>query len=260
MLKTCLIVLALCGSDIGIANFAPENDFYKYDDVGFLGNVSQTSFESICDRVEAVYRPIFEKHGMTLTIFRDWQDSTVNAYASIQGRNASVNMFGGLARRPEITDAGFALVVCHEIGHHLAGYPFVPGVPLSAEGQADYFGTAACARKIIDWFDALTPEVKRDAGYICDGAFPNGSDNCLNISMAAQSTANLLAKLAGDKEPSIVWKDESKVRVTNTKHPRAQCRLDTFMSGNMCSKSWNDDVIPRANADLCRRPRCWFAG
>ena len=35
-----------------------------------------------------------------------------------------VAMFGGLARRPEVTKDAFQFVVCHEVGHHLAGWPF----------------------------------------------------------------------------------------------------------------------------------------
>ena len=58
-----------------------------------------------------------------------------------------VIMFGGLARRPEITADGFLLVVCHELGHHLAGYPFIDDWAAN-EGQADYFATQSCTKNI----------------------------------------------------------------------------------------------------------------
>ena len=47
-----------------------------------------------------------------------WKNDTVNANAQQRGRNWIVNMYGGLARRPEIFFRRFAMVLCHELGHH----------------------------------------------------------------------------------------------------------------------------------------------
>jgi Zn-dependent protease with chaperone function len=53
-------------------------------------------------------------------------------------------MFGGLARDPLVTKDGFSAVICHEIGHHIAGAPRKGFSWASNEGQADYFATTKC--------------------------------------------------------------------------------------------------------------------
>src|SRR6478609_9034269 len=69
--------------------------------------------------------------------------------APIKSTTYRVHMYGGLARRPEVTPDGFTLVVCHEVGHHFGGYPFVRDAYWAAnDGQADYFSTLACARRL----------------------------------------------------------------------------------------------------------------
>ena len=74
--------------------------------------------------------------------------NTVNANASQRGRTWIVNMYGGLARRPEITPDGFAMVLCHELGHHMGGFPFVSGWAAN-EGQSDLFATLSCGRILL---------------------------------------------------------------------------------------------------------------
>jgi hypothetical protein len=58
-------------------------------------------------------------------------------------------VYGGLARHGEITPDGFALVLCHEIGHHLGGVPRYSGANgwASNEGQSDYFAATKCLRR-----------------------------------------------------------------------------------------------------------------
>ena len=46
-----------------------------------------------------------------------------------------------------MTPDGFALVLCHELGHHLAGNPRVQAWAAN-EGQSDYFSTQSCAREL----------------------------------------------------------------------------------------------------------------
>jgi len=77
-----------------------------------------------------------------LVIDKHWEDGTVNAYASENGNNDVISMFGGLARHPAITPDAFYLVACHEIGHHLGGAPKKGNTQwASNEGQADSVNT-----------------------------------------------------------------------------------------------------------------------
>ena len=107
------------------ASFLPPNDLHLEDDLHTKdANMTEAEFNQIVDQVGAFYGPVVAHHGAQLTMLKNWQATMVNAYANQEGNNWVVAMFGGLARRPEITPDGFALVVCHELGHHLAGYPF----------------------------------------------------------------------------------------------------------------------------------------
>ena len=150
--------------------FLPENDKYiGVDQQSNLGGLDEAQFNAVIDEVEAIYKPIVAAKGGTLNVKRLWTDGTVNASAQRQGSTYVVNMYGGLARHQAVTADGFALVVCHEIGHHIGGSPVYGGKPSQAngsggwgggggggsnswasnEGQSDYFANTKCLRKVF---------------------------------------------------------------------------------------------------------------
>src|SRR5690606_9265008 len=102
------------------------------------------------EMVTRVYAPIMESKGASLKVFKNWKSSTVNAYVTGRGKVRKITMLGGLARHKSITPDGLAYVVCHELGHHLGGFPKKtwPSV-WSNEGQADYFANLKCLRKVF---------------------------------------------------------------------------------------------------------------
>jgi hypothetical protein len=201
-------------------------------------------------------------------------------------------MYGGLARRSEVTPDGFALVVCHELGHHLAGFPF-RGSFLATwaanEGQSDYFATQACARKMWKADIAKNAEYREKVGGYerdrCDAAWTSEADRdlCYRVANAGLSLGSLLAALKKDGEPRFETPDEKKVASTFHGHPAAQCRLDTYLAGAACPVAFLDDIIPgrgqaggqgsRAAEEtayryscsgasafaVAARPSCWFA-
>jgi hypothetical protein len=253
-------------------------------------NISQEKFNQIIDKAEAVYGPLIRTHKGVLKINRLWKDNTVNASARQDGQTWEVNMFGGLARRPEITPDGFAMVVCHELGHHLGGYSFYSdsdSVWASNEGQSDYFASHACAKEI--WKDE--PELNANfrkkvlpfAQKVCDINHSRQADRdiCYRSSVAGMSLATLLAKLRESPAPKFETPDSSIVDVTYEEHPEAQCRLDTYLAGAACTvpfdksiipaKKFSDKFGPKAEKEAGRysclardgwltaqRPRCWF--
>ena len=121
-------------------SFFPENDLWKEDDLYKRNaNVTEEMFNKIIDVADSIYQPIAKQNNERLTINRRWTDATVNANASRFFGQVTVNMFGGLARRDEITPEGFALVLCHELGHAYGGTPYInTWNQMSAEGQADF--------------------------------------------------------------------------------------------------------------------------
>ncbi|MBF0443849.1 MAG: M48 family metalloprotease [Oligoflexales bacterium] len=274
-----------------IDRFMPENDLYLEDNL-FNANMTEDTFNAILDNIKTYYEPIIQGHGATLVIERNWSDSTVNAYAYQEGTSWYIAMFGGMARRAEITEDGFAMVACHELGHHLAGFPFYPdGNEWAAnEGQSDYFATLACARKI--WPATERAEMEKN-GIKCASELPSNrvladtvdpvakekcdsvyTDLCLTdkydcyrAAMAGYSLGNLLAVL-GKTKVSFSTPDKKVVTKTSNSHPAAQCRLDTYFAGALCNMSWQDSLIPAdekestkvncAKGSVAQRPLCWF--
>jgi uncharacterized protein YkwD len=238
----------------------PDNTLHLQDKMQ-RPNITETDFNSILDVIEDTYKPIFQSFGANFVLERAWSDSTVNAYADQVGRDWIVHMYGGMARRQEMNVAGFGLVACHEIGHHLGGFPKYSDSPWAAnEGQSDYFSTFACARKV---FDSLpVPTVTGKAKEACD-KWPDQSarETCYKIMDGGLALGKLLAVLGGERVPTYETPDPSVVTKTSDSHPRAQCRLDTYYAGEVCAdKVWNDKVIPTTKDAVCaNRPRCWYA-
>lgn len=283
------VVSAAPSSLVQGPNFLPPNQLNLEDRVDSVGAIDEQLFNQIIDEIIGIYAPIVREHGATLVASKRWNDSTVNAYAQQNGGKWLVTMFGGLARRPEVTPDGFAMVVCHELGHHLAGYAFYEGDWGASEGQADYFATHACAKKI---WGKKTRENRLHQHALnryyekgCNAAWGTASDRalCYRVADASQSLANLLSQLGRDPAPSFDTPDRTVVRKTDTSHPRGQCRLDTFFQGSLCKVPFDDTVIPGKGSPAgqdsldaekesaqysCHqsqgfsagaRPLCWFA-
>lgn len=248
--------------------FLPENDLkIPVGDVNALG-ISEAEFHAVLDKVEPIYAPIIAAKGAKLVVERKWDDATVNAYAFQQGKEWHIAMFGGLARHQAVTAEGFALVACHEIGHHIGGFPKKSWA--TNEGGADYYATLKCLRRVFPGLEAAKP-LDPTAAAACERLFPAEKDRflCQAGSMAGLSIANLFMALRpGTPQPKFETPDPGVVSRTNDNHPAAQCRLDTYFQGAVCTASLaaeqsNSDPVPGACTKAAGfndglRPRCWY--
>ena len=248
----------------------PNNMKIPIGDVRALG-IKEDVFNRVMDKAAAVYAPIIASRGGTLKVNRLWSNPTVNASAEQRGSTWIINMYGGLARHAAVTEEGFALVVCHELGHHLGGYPRYSDDPwASNEGQSDYFAVAKCLRKAYPL--AKTPAgVDPVAAKRCESAFPAGAErnSCLSNALGGMSVAKLFQDLMGASvPPKFDTPDTSEVAQTDDSHPDTQCRLDTYFQGALCAKSQNEDFSTTDGVKgACTasqgfkegfRPRCWY--
>ncbi len=273
-------------NEIGTEGIVPENDmFIPVHAKGVKTGITEEQFNTIIDQAEALYGPIIKEAGGELSVKRNWTDGTVNAFASRSGSNWVVQMFGGLARHETITPDGFALVVCHEIGHHIGGAPKKAGGGgwwggnvsswASNEGQADYFATLKCLRKLFvnDDNEAIvrTMEVPATLASSCGEAFKSAADRtiCIRGGMAGMSVAKLFQALRNETVlPDFDKPDSKVVPKTNDNHPAYQCRLDTYFQGALCDMDDATDVSqtdekvgtchPALNDTVGNRPLCWF--
>jgi len=285
LLLTTLVTLSLatpalaCTVD-GSEGIVPENDLYISADAKSMmnSNIDEAKFNEVIDKVVDVYAPIVSSEGGTLRVERNWDDGTVNAYAHRRGGTWNIAMFGGLARHETITEDGFALVVCHEIGHHIGGAPKKGGwfsTWATNEGQADYFATLKCLRKTFRNEDNKAIVAKLDVPEVvvnkCAAQFSNEEDQliCQRGAMAGMSTAKLFQALRRQTTPpAFDTPDANVVDKTNHNHPETQCRLDTYYMGAVCDVIDNDSVDQDDESEgVCYRasghengvrPLCWF--
>ena len=183
-------------------SFAPDNQLWLDVSDKDAAGITQDQFNQVVDKVSAVLAPIVKAKGGILSVERRWTDGTVNAYANRSGKNWMVHMFGGLARYQGMTTDGFALVMCHEIAHHLGGAPKTSSSPwASVEGQSDYIGVMKCLREVFKGEDNITivknmsidPLVKAR----CENVYktPDQIAFCERASMTGKTLAEILADL-----------------------------------------------------------------
>lgn len=261
----------------------PDNDLYiSHTQKGV--DMTEDQFNKNIDNIEKIYGPIIkDKYKANLKVFRKWEDGTVNAYARQVGDTWEVHMFGGLARHELVTDDGFMAVVCHEVGHHIGGAPkkvsWWGSAWASNEGQSDYFATTKCLRKFfekdlketLDRYNAADKsEQEIIAKNACDEAHLAEAERaiCYRGALAGKSLAALLGSLRGNSDVKFDTPDPSVVEKTDDKHPKAQCRMDTYFQGALCDK---DQMIFPSKDDAavgyCMRaesynkgirPLCWY--
>lgn len=280
------------------ATFLPNNDLWKQDSMAsFQSGLTEAQFNKVIDKVSQALEPSVRLHGGNLSVKRLWSNGTVNASSSHLFGQWYVLMYGGLARRPEVTEDGFALVMCHEMGHHLGGFPFYGFMSrwAASEGEADYFATDVCLKKL--WADDKVENAKSRFNvdpYVkqkCDTSWKDeDSQNlCYRSANASVSLGRLLQTLkhsgmASSQIPELHFHtpDSTHVQKTNVSYPSNQCRLDTYFAGSLCTANFDLNVIPgrnyfrdqtspaaekRATKYSCapyrgftegNRPGCWF--
>ncbi len=267
-------------SEHGTSGIAEENTMHiGVNDKNANKTIDETAFNSVLDRIEALYTPDFAARGKRLDVVRKWDDGTVNAYAQQSGNTWKITMFGGLARHVEATADAFAAVACHELGHHIGGAPKKGSIWGSSwasnEGQSDYFATSKCMRKFMEVDDnqavVAAMEIPQVVTDRCEASFANAEEiaMCQRGAMAGEALAKLLNSLRTGSDPvAFTTPDRAVVSSTNHNHPAAQCRLDTYFAGAICDQDASiDPDSSDAKTGYCMRvdgyqdgtrPLCWF--
>ncbi len=264
-----------------IARFAPENDLYIGVEQS-RGGIDKATFDELIDRAERIYKPIIKQRGGNLAMVAKWDDGTVNAYTLRQGNSWQVHMFGGLARMGAMTEEGFAMVICHELGHQIGGLPKKTswwGVAswAAAEGQSDYFSTAKCMKLMYKDQDNTTALINQTippvASEKCQEVYSSTQDQevCLRTSLGALALGEVLASMGGQTTgfPKLETPSTQVVQKTNVSgYPSSQCRVDTYFQGALCDIAGDVDTsesdihqgyCARENGyTIGTRPLCWF--
>lgn len=257
-------------------SLAPENDLY-IDVNAKSSNITKAQFKRILNKIKDIYSPILAKHGAKLVIKKKWYHGKVNAYATRRGKRWIIAMYGGLARHSYTTPDSFALVACHELGHHLGQGPKKSGhMWASSEGQSDYYSTLKCIRKYFAGDDNLKIVAQMEVNPLiaqkCSDHFQHIEDIaiCKRSAMAGWALARVLKDMKKYEKP-IAFETPDPLVVKTTNHagyPSIQCRLDTYLAGGLCHVHHDVELSPtdlfegvcaRINGDDAgARPLCWF--
>ena len=243
------------------------------------GNITKKEFDSLLKKIKKTYKKRVHKNGGLFKVKGKWKSNRVNAFAYRAGPIWGLTALGGLARHPLINYDGFALVLCHEMGHHLGGAPksktyFKRWV--SFEGQADYWATLKCFRHIlkdennIQFLEEHVEEIPVWASLRCIDTYENEQDSaiCIRSIMAGLTMTKLIANYKHEESPKLGNSNLTIIEKTTPWHPETQCRLDTYAQGALCpvdslTRVDNDDpsigTCSRENGDnQGNRPLCWY--
>jgi len=242
-------------------------------------SMTEKRFMEILDWFYAQYVDEIKARGAKLKIIPDWPESMANAFAQREEDTWIIRVLGGMARHPAVTEDAFILVLCHEMGHHIGGAPkkkdFFSTSWASDEGQADYWATLKCTRKIWEQDDnqmiIATMDIPKTLETECDKSFSDKNESalCKRVGMASLSHARFLNRRDEIHTPvSFDTPSTREVRRTNHKHPKPQCRLDITFQASICPINYQVDVSSTdASIGTChelnghdrgKRPRCWY--
>lgn len=250
--------------------------------------ITEKQFNSVISEFLKVNKPLVEDRGYDLVIKNKWSDSVVNANTYVSGKKWIINAYGGLARFEGMTTDAYTMILCHELGHHLGGFPKAGWA--TNEGQADYYATAKCfPRMEASKKEALNvPEIVTKQCSLLHKS-QNEINLCKKSSMVGFELATVLNNLARLFVPmncslnilspvycpknfltdiSFSTPDKTEVLQTYNGHPDAQCRLDTYFAGAVCNMPFDEDFaddnpVTGACAEekgdkIGIRPHCWY--
>lgn len=249
--------------------------------------ISEAEFVESHKNLIKIYGPIVKDLGMNLSINGSWEDDLVNAFAVREEatKKWEIMTSGGLARLPKITSDGYKLILCHELGHFLGGFPKKPFLRThtwsSVEGQSDYFATLKCTRKLFADNDNETIvkkfQIPEFLNKSCRKTFVNNNEIniCIRSAMASLNLVEVLEaefaridSVAPNTLSFEILAPAIKNKALDSHHPDNQCRLNTFLQGSLCDKDVNEPLSNESDSNgICSitngdilglRPTCWY--
>lgn len=238
--------------------------------------ISEEEFRENFTRVTDHYLPQFKAQGLEVNVILDWSNSWMNAQTGWTGAKSIKFFFSGaLARIKYMTPDALLFVACHEVGHHLGGFPKKDGGWATAEGGADYFAALKCMRTILKGDEknsrAQSLEIHPEVRARCHEVYADEDEYfiCLRTAQAGDDMGRAFKHFA-TKAPvgSLFFSELPNVTTTLSGYPSHACRVETAYQGAICSRgpeypiSYKDEAsgyCHENNGDTFgMRPRCWF--
>jgi hypothetical protein len=195
-----------------------------------------------------------------------------------------ISVWGGSNLAPAITADAFVLILCHEFGHHMGGSPQQREADgslrwASAEGQADYYATAVCAKRMFSLIPAAARPPREMLDYCATRTKgdPVAHPAALACARSIAAARSVMEERSGKPfdwrviDPSVVPEtigldpDESKGGIYA--YPKHDCMMDNFRRGALCVQVPHPTVTDMLGVSgrerFCEgefgRPACWYA-
>ncbi|MFP5385886.1 MAG: hypothetical protein ACLGHN_07380 [Bacteriovoracia bacterium] len=238
--------------------------------------------EQIIKDAKTIYTPVSIIAFNKPIYFKTNESQSVGASADHREDHLAVIIDKGLLESKRLTPDGLRMVICHELGHLFGGAPRRnvpmewdgPVAPdgmsfMTSEGQADYYASLVCFRKMLEIespgssrpdFSRVGPRLRRkcqeEAGH-------EGQEltSCLRAGLAGEDFLKLVFEFPISCEK---FDDSIAPVLIRDVYPGRQCRLDTILSGALCSENQpmvQDFDLNEKNScgqNYAERPRCWY--
>lgn len=260
----------------------PSNSGFDHD------GITKEEFEERNGLARKIFNPFAEKFGGKLEVIEYWDKSEINASALKIGSEWKVYMYGGLARVKGMTPDAFTVVLCHELGHLVGGYPYHDGHSgvsgMANEGNSDYYGVFDCFYRLFKDDKEKNEQEEKMATEkvknLCQNAHKDKTRQqiCMRSMAGGLKVWQVIMDALGQdsKDLAIGKKDPAVVSKTDNFHPEPQCRINTTTAGSLCPKTYyKDDVFPTTLEEMDKltcnanetgqdymkgsRPQCWFS-
>lgn len=245
-------------------------------------SVSPEKAQALFTKTKSLFEPIAKARGEEFFLEIHWDRNTVSAQAvRNELKKYGIGVDVGMLTSSRVNEDALALTLCHEAGHLFGGRP-LRSLPaewegpsdetgkslLTSEGQADYYSTATCFRKMVEGEDhrsALSgKEIPQRVTTLCDSVWGSRTSDSYLCQRAALAGFSFLTMVM-DFPISFNTPDKSVVDTTIAdSYPSRQCRLDTLLAGALCKDvlpldyARKDMLLKSCALGVSARPACWF--
>lgn len=190
------------------------------------------------------------KTGHDFAVKFEWQNNYFGAFAQKEAdkNRYSISLWGGMSRAEGMTEEVAYFILCHELGHIMAGDPkqTIPGSDwASSEGQSDFFAAKRCLPHLMKKLQFKKRYTSERVKKICAG-----NQECETIASIGREFVAFAQKWSYQNYTEVnlnTAPSEVPSEMLRNRYPSDQCRLESVIKGASCLVDKN-----------CARPVCWY--
>lgn len=231
------------------ASFASDKGYFFLPPGSPGGSeITETQYRGLINEFQIKYSmAVFKFTGKPLVIPHEWDSPYFAGFAIDKGAYMQISLWGGTARAPEATIPALAGILCHELGHILAGAPnqTLSGSEWSStEGQSDFYAARDCLPEFLKEHPELLTTVEPEVLSVCQG-----HKLCARTAQAGLDLVRFFNRFdpIQIKTLSVLKPASASSHLLVNVYPSNQCRLDTYVQGALCQLEGS-----------CRAPVCWL--